>query len=115
MVPYDLGFKLHPQNSLIKRQSLRFVGINNSSEDLVVLCMECSEFMTNPDNKVAKSFDNVWPSFFWNLLSDKKILDVYGVFVWRFVGDSGNSWSSGGWMANCLRHYKLNFNKQRLY
>ena len=92
MVPYELQFKLHPQNSLIKRQSFRFVGINNSSEDIVVLCMECSDFLTNPDNKVAKSFDNVCPSFVWNLLSDKKILDVYGVFVWRFLPEKWRYW-----------------------
>ncbi len=92
MVPYDLEFKLHPQNSLIKRQSFRFVEVKNSSEDTVVLCLECSEFLTNQESKVAKGFENVWPSFVWNLLSDKEILNVYGVHVWRFLPEKWRYW-----------------------
>ena len=76
MVPYELEFKFHPQNSLINRNAFRCVGVNNSSDELVALCLECSEFLTNIDNKVAKSFVNLWPSFVWNLLSDNKVLDL---------------------------------------
>ena len=33
--PYPLSFTFHPENTLIKRQTFRFIHINDSSEDLV--------------------------------------------------------------------------------
>lgn len=92
MVQYDLEFILQPQNSLIKRQSFRFVGIDNYSEETVILFLECSEFLTNKEANIVKSFENVWPYFVWNLLSDKEILDVYGVYVWILLPEKWRYW-----------------------
>ncbi len=57
--PYELSFTFHPENTLIKRTIFRFIHIDESSEELVGLCTECSEYLTNRDDKVGKSFQNV--------------------------------------------------------
>ena len=80
--PYPLIFRRHAENLLIKRRLFRFVQVNDASEDMVTLCLECSEFLTNQDNKIGKSFQNMWPSFVWKLLTDQDILDVYGESIW---------------------------------
>ena len=90
--PYDLEFKLHPQNQLIQRNAFRFVEVDNSCDDPVVLCKECYEFLTNPEATYARSFQNSWPSFVWIILTDKDILDVYGVYVWRFLPVGWRYW-----------------------
>ena len=41
--PYLLIFIWHPENILIKRRQLRFFRIDDSSDELVGLCLECSE------------------------------------------------------------------------
>ncbi len=70
----------------------RFVEVNDASEDMVTLCLECSEFLSNHDQKVGKSFENVWPSFVWNILMDRDMLDVYGDHMWRFVPEKWRYW-----------------------
>ena len=82
--PYMLRFLWHPQNILIKRRHFRFVRIDDSSEELVGLCLECSEYLSNHDKK-GRSFEYLWPSFVWTLLTDKAVLEVYGKDIWRFV------------------------------
>lgn len=92
MAPYKLVFRSHQENLLIKRKRFRFVAVDNASDDLVVLCLECSNYLTNHDNKVARSFNNTWPSFIWSLLSDRDVLDVYGQYMWRFVPEKWRYW-----------------------
>ena len=90
--PYPLNFRRHPRHLLIKRRGFRFVEVNDASEDMVTLCLECSEFLSNHDQKVGKSFENVWPSFVWNMLMDRDMLDVYGDHMWIFVPEKWRYW-----------------------
>ena len=75
--------------------------IEDYSDELVGLCLECSEFLSNHDPKVGKLFQNVWPSFVWNLLSDGNILEVYGEYTWRFV-----PWKWRHWWADSVKRIK---------
>ena len=100
MAPYHLEFKIHPCNELIHRRTFRFVEIDRELDDLMVLCLESYEFLTNPDDKSGKSFKNTWPSFVWNVLTDEVILGVYGVHVWRFLPETWRYW----WIDAVHRH-----------
>lgn len=90
--PYVLRFKWHAQNTLIKRKHFRFVEIDKNSDENIGLCLECSEYISNHDPKVGYIFENVWPSFVWNLLSDENILDVYGDYTWIFIPWKWRHW-----------------------
>ncbi len=59
---------------------------------MVNICLECFEFLTNPDDKVGRSFGNVWPEFLWNTLTDRNILNVYGDHIWKFVPIKWRYW-----------------------
>ena len=56
-----------------------------------MLCLECSEFLSNINQKVGRSFQNVWPSFVWNILMDRAMLSVYGDCAWKFVPKNGGT------------------------
>ena len=49
--PYMLIVLWHFQNILIKRKHFRFVRIDDSSEELVGLCLECAEYLTNHEKR----------------------------------------------------------------
>ena len=107
--PYILRYRWHSGNTLIKRKKWRFVDFDQYSDDLIGLCLECSEYLSNHDDKVGKSFENIWPSFVWYLLTDKKIIEVYGTFTWRFVPLKWRFW----WihciyMVNGMRSVDIN-------
>ena len=59
ITPFDLSYCWNPMNTLIKRKFFRFFQIEDSSDELVGLCLECSEFLTNRDEKVGNSFNNL--------------------------------------------------------
>ena len=84
LTPYAMIYKRHQANLLLKMRAFVFLDIDRSSEEMVMLCVECSEYFTNPE-KIGRSFLNTWPSFVWSILMDKDILEVYGKFVWKFV------------------------------
>ena len=71
--PYTLSFVWNPQNLLIKRRHFIFFRMDDSSDELIALCLECSEYLTNHDKK-GKSFEYLWPSFVWKMLTDEKIV-----------------------------------------
>lgn len=90
--PYILTYTKHQVKQLIKRRgSLVFLDISSTSEDVVILCDQCSEYFTNPEKEVSL-FENTWPSFLWSILSDKEILDTYSNFIWRFVPLKWRPW-----------------------
>ena len=37
------------------------------------------------DNKVAKTYDNMWPGFIWSLFANKSIQERHGMKIWKFI------------------------------
>ena len=40
----------------------------------------------------SNKYNNLWPSFIWNLLSDEKVREVYGIKVWKFIPKVWRQW-----------------------
>ena len=91
MTPYILSYKRHQVNHLIKRKAFVCLDMDRSSEEKIILCMECTEYFTNSE-KEGSSFVNTWPSFLWSILTDGDILDTYGDYAWRFVPLKWRHW-----------------------
>ena len=101
--PYPLSFRKLPKNSIIKRRFFRFVQVDDASDELVLLCSECTEFLGNFDQKEGRSFENVWPSFVWSILVDRDMFVVYGDYVWRFVPEKWRHW----WIESVMEYGML--------
>ena len=56
-----------------------------------MLCLECSEFLSNINQKIGRSFQNVWPSFVWNILMDRDMVTVHGNLFPQNGGTGGLS------------------------
>ena len=92
VTPYELRFLFHSHIDLKKRHFFRFVEIAEYATEEICLCFQCSEFLSNHDDKVDKLFKNVWPSFVWNFLTDESVLNIYGDYSWRFVPMKWRHW-----------------------
>ena len=93
---YQLNFQCFSSEDIIQRKYFRFVpstqeGSNNTVD--VILCNECSLFLVRANNnKSSRTFQYVWPSFFWNLLTNRKLQDIVGNTLWKFIPKEWRYW-----------------------
>ena len=87
-----LYFQIHQKKEILRRKKFRFVSCSNTSNDPVRLCAQCSNYLTIKNRKISVTYDNMWPSFYWYILSDAKIVNIYNHYVWKFVPNSWRDW-----------------------
>ena len=44
------------------------------------------------NNKSSRTFQYAWPSFFWNLLTNRKLQDIVGNTLWKFIPKEWRYW-----------------------
>ena len=103
-VPKSLEIVFHRVGSRCIRNTQSHLRIvkqtsDNEPSTFYTLCTECKKFLDKSECtltlKETRSWENTWPSFFWNMLSgkdsrdEKWFSDVYtAVELWRFVPES---------------------------
>ena len=70
----------------------RFVKCSTNSVEEVLLCNECSFYLTENNTKEATQYKYMWPSFMWSLLNDENIHAVYGSEAWKFIPKQWRVW-----------------------
>ena len=58
----------------------------------IIFHHQCAQFLTTKDNKTANTYSNMWPSFYWYILSDNDIIQNYGCFLWKFIPIAWQRW-----------------------
>ena len=98
---YSIDLVVCNRNEFIKRRKFFFVdkefNIHNRDleEDQMLLCPECMTYLTNRENKKSMTYRYMWPSFYWEVLSNKKIRMQYGSTLWRLR----LSWAVAPWIG----------------
>ena len=100
-LPYVITFCQHSVQE-IKRQR-KFKNIDASvleeSDELISLCVECSNHVTNDNESIFNDVVNVWPAFIWSLLNNVNVQNAYGKHIWKFVPELWRYW----WIDECKK------------
>ena len=92
---YGLQFSVHIRKHLKARHFYRSIIVTKNGDkanDEILLCHQCSEFLSNEDNKEAKKFKNIWPGYMWKFLSDQELNKRYGRLLWCFIPYTWRRW-----------------------
>ena len=83
---YRLDFQYYRTNEVIRRRKFCYIQKNKKR---ILLCGECSEYLTNTNGKTYK---NMWPSFLWYSISNSDLKAIYQLDVWKFIPTSWRRW-----------------------
>ena len=92
---YELQFTSHIRKNLIGRRKYRTVAVTTkgpTANDEIILCHQCTEFLSNKEYKECRAFENVWPGFIWKVLSNKDILDAEVDHPWCLLPIEWRRW-----------------------
>ena len=99
---YRLDYFQHPRSDIRQYLNLRFVTANKTSDDLVTLCTECSQFLvTVKEDKKAQTYKYMWPSFFYALLVNDEGMKIYGSKLWSLIPVVWRHW----WIDEVKKHH----------
>ena len=99
---YRLDYFQHPRSDIREYRNLRFVTANKTSDDLVTLCTECSQFLvTVKEDKKAQTYKYMWPSFFYALLVNDEGMKIYGSKLWSLIPVVWRHW----WIDEVKKHH----------
>lgn len=109
MNSYNLTLHSHERNVIKKRQAFRFVNCSTTRTDNVILCHECSCYLTD-NTREAKEYKNIWPSFIWYIINNKDVQHVYGIDTWKFIPKEWRYW----WLSSisdifCFENATIDF------
>ena len=83
---FRLTFTIHHINDINKKKNFYFINTDDSNqleEQHFALCQQCTQFLTIDDNKKSKTYNNMRPSFYWYILSNRDIVQntvvLYGI------------------------------------
>ena len=62
------------------------------SNERVILCKECFKFLVSEDKKTATDYHNTWPSFFWGLLKNERVQQIYRTQLWQLIPLEWRPW-----------------------
>jgi hypothetical protein len=119
--PYWFDFYALDSFDVKREKATRLRHVVNFSGS-IILCTECTKFLSRRLNPgINRSWDIIWPSFFWNLLTgrDERTKSMFaGVYspehLWRFVPDTVRSF----WRTELLFHHPVTFgflDEQNIY
>lgn len=72
----------------LKRKTYKYIDRPSSSDGDVILCTECTTYLTTEDS----SDDVSWPSYIWYLIQNEDIQQNYGEDIWRFIPITWRTW-----------------------
>ena len=90
----DLKLKFRKRNSNEIARRRKFKNVTYSQANIVafILCEQRHSHLTLPDPKVYNSLGSNWPSFFWRLLTNKKVQMTNKDRAWRFIPSEWRHW-----------------------
>ena len=71
-----MNFQVHQRKEIKDRRKFRFIRVSNT-EDQIVLCSECTVFLTDNNKKKAKKYEYIWPSFIWSFITNSQVQEYY--------------------------------------